>query len=315
MGHRDDIIAATVIFLFVDTIAMAARFYVRIKLLPRGALGWDDGFLIITYLGFVISCAMGFTSIRYGLAAPDEQPYYDKVMADRFLYANQVGLYISAGIVKMAVASVLYRLAVTRRVRYLLIGSMIVVVLWTVIMTFFASWPCAQNGVSNWAGSKACMQIGYVRTSTNIVIDYFYAILPIFMLRRLQMSLKTKIWVLLILGLGAFASSATIAKLVIIIKLATAKGGDALSLHYDLLLWADIELGMAIFATASVAARPLLKKISTICGKKAQTPVNQGPDHAVGPYRMVSVSNDVIDIEQEPKSNDPSDIEGQTSLV
>ncbi|KAI2634733.1 integral membrane protein [Hypomontagnella submonticulosa] len=314
MSHRDDLIAAMVIFLVVDTIAMAARLYVRLKVLPRGAFGWDDIFLVMTYLGFVVSCAMGFTSIRYGLAATDGKPYYNNIMATRFLFANQVGLYISAGIVKMAVATILYRLAVTKRMRFLLIGSMIVVVLWTVIMTLFASWPCAQDGSSNWAGSKACTQIGYVRTSTNIVIDYFYALLPIFMLRKLQMSAKTKIWLLLILGLGAF--SATIAKLVIIIKLATAKGGDAIPLHYDLLLWADIELGMAIFATAAVAARPLIKEITLVCRKKTQPPIDRDPGDAIGSYYMVNVTNEMLPMaEQESKSNSPSAIEEQIPPV
>lgn len=60
------------------------------------------------------------------------------------------------------------------------------------------------------------------------------------------------------------ASSATIVKLVIIIELQTAKGAGAKALHYDLLLWADIELGMAIFAASAAALRPLLRRVPTM---------------------------------------------------
>ncbi|KAI0894414.1 integral membrane protein [Annulohypoxylon nitens] len=291
MGHREDLIAAMVVFLIVDSIAIAARLYVRTKMLTRG-FGLDDVVLIITFIGFIISCAMGFTSMRYGYAAIDQQPYYDKTKATQFLFANQLALYISAGLVKLAVALVLYRLASTKQLRWVLIGSMTVVTIWTIVMTIFASWPCAQSGSSNWAGSKACTQVGYFRTVTNIMIDYFYALLPIYILRKVRMSTRLKISVILLLGLGAFASSATIVKLVIIIRLSTAKGEEAQALHYDLLLWADIELGLATFAASAAALRPLLKHIPDIWSK-TRTSDTHGTGEAAGPYRSLGATNEM----------------------
>ncbi|KAI0112907.1 hypothetical protein F4814DRAFT_419871 [Daldinia grandis] len=293
MGHRDDLIAAMVVFLVVDTLAIAARLYVRTKMLTRG-FGFDDVVLILTYIGFIISCAMGFTSMHYGYAARDEQPYYNKAKYTKFLFANQLTLYISAGLVKIAVALVLYRLSSTKKLRWLLIGSIAVVTAWTIVMTLFASWPCAQGGASNWAGSKACTQVGYFRTITNIFIDYFYALLPIYILRRVKMSMKLKVSVLLLLGLGVFASSATIVKLVIIVRLSTAKGEEAQGLHYDLLLWADIELGMATFAASAAALRPLLKHIPSIWSR-SQTSNSRShtTSEAVGPYRELGASSEL----------------------
>lgn len=49
MGHRDDLIAAMAVFLVVDTLAIAARLYVRTKMLTRG-FGLDDVVLILTYV-------------------------------------------------------------------------------------------------------------------------------------------------------------------------------------------------------------------------------------------------------------------------
>ncbi|KAI1472338.1 uncharacterized protein F4812DRAFT_9755 [Daldinia caldariorum] len=297
MGHRNDLIAAMIVFLIVDTLAMVARLYVRIKVLTRG-FGLDDVVLILTYLGFVISCAMGFTSMHYGYAAQDQQPHYSKAKSTQFLFANQLSLYISAGLVKIAVALVLYRLSSTKKLRWLLIGSMAVVATWTIVMTIFASWPCASSGASNWAGSKACTQVGYFRTITNIFIDYFYALLPIYILRNVHMSTRLKISVLLLLGLGAFASSATIVKLVIIVRLSTAKGEEAQSLHYDLLLWADIELGMATFAASAAALRPLLKHIPAFWTKSQPSSSNnrsrsRTTSEAVGPYQELGASNEL----------------------
>ncbi|KAK7931349.1 hypothetical protein PG985_002061 [Apiospora marii] len=260
-GYRGKLIGAMSTFLIVDGAALAARVYVRTRMLGRNALGLDDLVLCLTYSGFVIACAMGFTSMAYGFAADDKRPYYDKDRAEQFYYANQLTVYISSGLVKFAVALVLLRIPMTKRVRWVLLGSMVVVAVWTVVMTLYSSWFCATKGSSNYAGSATCSNVGYFRTSTNIIIDYFYAFLPIYMLWDVQMSFKMKASVLLLLGLGAFASSATIVKLVVIIRLIHAKAAEADDLHYDLLLWADIELGLAILATSAAALRPLLKYV------------------------------------------------------
>jgi hypothetical protein len=104
--------------------------------------------------------------------------------------------------VKLAVALVLFRITVGKGIRYLLIGSMVVVGLWTIVTVIFASWLCATSGTSNWAGSETCTRVGYFRTISNIFIDYFYALLPIFVLRSSTMKTKLKLIVIFLLGLG-----------------------------------------------------------------------------------------------------------------
>ena len=57
------------------------------------------------------------------------------------------------------------------------------------------------------------------------------------------------------------ASSATIIKLIVIVRLVHATTAEAEDLHYALLLWADIELGLAILAVSAAALRPILECI------------------------------------------------------
>lgn len=97
----------------------------------------------------------------------------------------------------------LLRIVTKKGLRLLLYLSMVVVIAWTIVMTLYASWLCATSGSSNYAGSKTCMYVGYFRTSTNIIIDYFYALLPVYILWNVQMNLKLKLSALLLLGLGA----------------------------------------------------------------------------------------------------------------
>lgn len=119
------------------------------------------------------------------------------------LFANQLTIYICAGLVKLAVACVLLRIVTKTGLRWVLYLSMVIVTAWTIVMTLYASWLCASGGSSNYAGSKTCMYVGFFRTSTNIIIDYFYALLPVYILWSVQMNLKLKLSVLLLLGLGA----------------------------------------------------------------------------------------------------------------
>ncbi|KAI1259798.1 hypothetical protein F5Y18DRAFT_287457 [Xylariaceae sp. FL1019] len=311
--HRDGLIAATALFIGLDGIVVAARVYTR-TILIKGGFGWDDFFLCLTYVsrssthsttcnqasyndnrsGMLSHCLLDIQRMHYGYAAPpgDEQPYFDPAKATQFTYANQTTLYISAGLVKIAVALVLFRLTPKRGFRRLLVGSVVVVAIWTIITVIFASWLCVRGGTSNWAGSETCTRVAYFRTISNIFIDYFYALLPIALLWNTKMKPKLKAIVVFLLGLGIFASSATIVKLVIIVRLAYAKGAEAEGLHYDLALWADIELGLGILAASSAALRPLLRRLSIIKEPAAKKTGHGSNDS--GPYHELVASRQIL---------------------
>ncbi|ROW04798.1 hypothetical protein VMCG_04914 [Cytospora schulzeri] len=282
-SYKNSLIAAMSVFLILDTVAVAARVYVRTMLI-RG-FGYDDAFLCLSFtladalrdevltisvggqIGYIMACAMGFTSMHYGYAAEGDdahRPYYDADKAESFYFANQLTVYISSGIVKIAVALVLYRLATNSRLQITLIVSMVIVTIWSIVTTLFSSWLCASSGASDYVGSHTCTVVGYFRMISNIFIDYFFALFPVFMLWNAKMSFRMKLSVCILLGLGMFASAATIAKLAILVQLEHATGLDADHLHYELLIWADVELGLAIFCASAAALRPLLKRFSNI---------------------------------------------------
>jgi hypothetical protein len=52
--YRDNLIAAMVVFLVINTLAIAARLYVRIKLLTR-AIGMDDFMLCLVFVSFPVA--------------------------------------------------------------------------------------------------------------------------------------------------------------------------------------------------------------------------------------------------------------------
>lgn len=58
------------------------------------------------------------------------------------------------------------------------------------------------------------------------------------------------------------ASTATIVKLLLLVQLEYAQPSQLEYIHYQLLVWADVELGLSIFASAAAALRPLLRIVT-----------------------------------------------------
>ena len=107
------------------------------------------------------------------------------------------------------------------------------------------------------------------------------------------------------------ASSATIVKLVVIIRLTHASKAEEEGLHYDLLLWADIELGLAIFCASAAALRPLLKHIPGVWEilRTQRSHKSNVSDPANGPYHTLSHGGELerLDHVGRPLSHEPRD--------
>lgn len=111
-------------------------------------------------------------------------------------------LYLTSGMAKLAVGLVLCRLAINYRFRVIVLSSMAVVIVWTFVTTLFSSWLCISNGTTSYVSNSTCTAVGLFRTISNIFIDYFYALLPIFIVKSAKMNLQMKISVCILLGLG-----------------------------------------------------------------------------------------------------------------
>lgn len=97
---------------------------------------------------------------------------------------------------------VLWRLAINKRYKVILAVSIAVVLAWTFTTTLFSSWLCLTNGSTSYVSNSTCTAVGLFRTISNIFIDYFYALLPIPIVKKAKMNTQTKISVCILLGLG-----------------------------------------------------------------------------------------------------------------
>lgn len=106
-------------------------------------------------------------------------------------------------------------------------GSMVTFTLGAVMTFFVLVFQChpvslawdPTSGVGTCLGSAVIANFGYAFSALDIFFDWMYALLPIPMLWDVKMTFQVKLSIFMILGLGVFASTATIVRLKYIVAL------------------------------------------------------------------------------------------------
>lgn len=100
--------------------------------------------------------------------------------------------------------------------------------------------------------------IVYLYTVMAAISDFTLGLLPIFMIWNLQMRLRTKFSLAIILGLGIVASSAVIIRIPF---LHTFKDEDFLYATWQISIWSNVEANLGIVAGSLSTIRPLIRKV------------------------------------------------------
>jgi hypothetical protein len=110
--------------------------------------------------------------------------------------------------VKISIGLLMLRIVVARRYTYIIIGSMVLVALWSLAEWFFVIFQCRpvqfqwdatiEGGICTGNFISAALAF----SAMSIVSDWFYALLPVPVLWPLKINLQSKISIGLILSLG-----------------------------------------------------------------------------------------------------------------
>lgn len=128
-------------------------------------------------------------------------------------------------LIKMSIGIFLLRLASQRRYRYTLYAAISVVTVWSLALFFWNVFQC--NPVqAQWDytiltadPSARCVSVdqvvsaAYALSAMTILSDWLFALLPIPMVWNVKMTLQAKLTVTAVLGVGIFASVATLVRL------------------------------------------------------------------------------------------------------
>lgn len=92
-----------------------------------------------------------------------------------------------------------------------------------------------------------------------LITDCFFAILPIFVIRKLSFNRRTKRTLYGVVGLALFASLSSVIKL--IISVVAWQNPTQPKYYFQSLIWWCIELGLAFLAAMVPVLRPLLRRL------------------------------------------------------
>ena len=103
----------------------------------------------------------------------------------------------------------------------------------------------------------------FLYSAVSVICDFTFAILPIFLVWNLNMSFKTRILLIPILGMACVASIAVLCRMAYVMDF---KNPDFLWATLDIAIWSDTEQGLAITAGSLATLRPLYRNLAAHLG-------------------------------------------------
>lgn len=291
---HDTFVGLVIFFCVLNTITVGLRIFVRTTL-TKGAFGWDDVALVITYICLIVLAGLALTTIHYGHAVYDDRPWHDATKATKYEFAMNDVCYIISGIVKLSVALVLYRLDPRRFIRLTLIADIIICSMWTIVAILVLNLGCTELSLYTFSNS-VCRNTRYSQEASYVIFDLFHVVLPIVILWKVQISRAQKLGIVCLFGVGLLAAAAAIMKLEVYVEAYNpTTTTDYVALWYRGVIWAFSEHGLSLFASSILALRPMTRYISrgftaltsTLYGSSKSSKSSDG-----GPHSLLSKGSD-----------------------
>ncbi|KAI1131565.1 hypothetical protein F5Y10DRAFT_261946 [Nemania abortiva] len=267
-----ELAAVTGALLGLSAITVFLRCYVRIFMLklfrPEDWLAVWTLLLSIAYTTFVMLC------IRYGAGKrQDAVPLENIPKVLEMRWAGEI-TYIATGIsLKLTVGLFLLRICAKRWHKMAIYTALIVCVGFNVFYLLMATFQCRPvefywEQYTNPTITGTCLPaqvvtgLTYAACGVNAAGDWVLGLLPIALVRGLDLMRRQKISIAGILALGALASTATIVRIFYVWQL--TQDGDILYTFTDLAIWSTVENGLGLTASSIATLRPLFKSLGEI---------------------------------------------------
>ncbi|KAH7402974.1 hypothetical protein BKA64DRAFT_706482 [Cadophora sp. MPI-SDFR-AT-0126] len=302
------LLAAAILFLITSWIFVGLRCFVRLKLVK--SFWMDDWLMIVSLILFSVMCGVLMAAVSSGIGQHTRELDPERAR-DAFKYQTLGLLFyiVDAITVKLSIGILLLRITQQRRYSYAIFACMFMLVLTNIAMFGIMLFQCKPISyywdqfvleVHTVQGTcidrQIVLNIGYLFSATGIVVDWAFALMPIPMLWGINMRPQVKLSVIVILGLGIFASTATIVRLIYVLDL--IKSRDPI---YDIthsLIWIVVEMGLGICAACLATLRPLINRIivgfSTSNHVSDQSPVKSSTRN--GYHVHTSIGHELNDI-------------------
>ncbi|PQE06897.1 cation-transporting atpase 4 protein [Rutstroemia sp. NJR-2017a BVV2] len=226
--------------------------------------GKDDMWMVIGLVLFTVCASMCMVTCFYGSGQLSKDiPTADRLTGTKIYFVLEFFYASSASAIKCSIALTLHRIADTRRnfvwaiwiiVALCLAAAFIFcVVVLNICHPIDTLWSEHPTGTCN---MKLDSDISFFFSVVEIITDFALAIMPAILLWNVQMKFRVKVSVILMLGMAAFASCATIVRLRFLSNYSNPN--EFMYAGADIATWSLIEEGVGICAGSLSALRPLL---------------------------------------------------------
>jgi len=268
----------TLFFLSLSWVVVATRYYVRVFITRN--FFYDDALTGICLLLFTAYCAVGITGVHEGVG----RHVYDLPPANieaalKVWYICEIVWSFTACVLRVNVGLFLLRIVTAPIHRTIIIAlNTIGVVYYTVLiaMTVFQCIPLSYfwervSGKSTGTcfEPNVAVRVTIGATVVAAVIDWSFALLPIWFMWTVRLSKSKKIQVCFLFALGALASAAPIVRLPYLAGL--MNNSDFLWATTGVAIWSVVELGVGIIVISLPSCRPLFRGVPFLNSTSAES--------------------------------------------
>ncbi|KAH7021619.1 uncharacterized protein B0I36DRAFT_334894 [Microdochium trichocladiopsis] len=244
-------------------VASLLRVYARAFIMK--AFAADDWLMMVSMFAFTINtitCVLG-TVYGSGSHMADLSPENIET-ALMWWFACYPSIAVTLAFSKISVGCYLLRIATQRIHRWIIYLALAATILTSTAFFFVTLLQCNPIPFA-WqkiTGSGTCIDIDtvinimYAYSSLTLFADLAFTLLPAWLVFNLQMNLKTKLALTLVLSMACIASTAVIVRFP---HLPDFRNPDFLFAATTVSMWTQIEAGLAIAAGSFATLRPLFR--------------------------------------------------------
>ncbi|ETS77036.1 hypothetical protein PFICI_10910 [Pestalotiopsis fici W106-1] len=264
------LLVVCITLLTIAIISMSLRIFTRVFIVK--GFGRDDFLMVFASISFTLFVTCAITGVHYGTGRHHKDlstPQIETAM--KYWWLCYIWYCVSMITSKLSIGVFLLRITVQRIHHYILYLAMFCSVLTGLVFFFVTLFQCnpityfwyksGQEGTCVDAGIIAALT--YLYSAISVIADFTFALLPLHMIRGLQMNRRTKYALIPILGMGCVASIAVVVRFAYIENF---KDPDFLWATLDIAVWSTTEQGLAITAGSLASLQPLAKTVGQKMG-------------------------------------------------
>ncbi|KAG5997598.1 hypothetical protein E4U43_002605 [Claviceps pusilla] len=267
-SNGESLVATCIALLVVSWIAVCLRSYTRIVLMKSYEV--DDILMLIAQIIFTVTCFIQFEGVKSGVgrhnaAITNEDDRVAAIMWQALGVANYI---LNMMFVKLSIGVFLLRLAAKKLYIWIIRIALVTITIWSLGLFIWDIFQCTpiqkqwdyRITTGTCASVDEILTVAYALSVMTVLTDWFFALIPIFMLWGVKMTTQAKVTVFMILSLGIFASIATLIRLKFLTEIQLTD--DILFRPTNASIWSLVEVGVAITASSLATVRPLLRSLN-----------------------------------------------------